>query len=181
MTAFPGAMYRLNSFPALAASQTNRSVAVAWAACTVTTARCDGGNGSDIMFAVRPPGAAFVAPVVVNNPRGGQQFFPALASDNVGRYHVSWLDNRDSVPRLALGDPLSLDVYASFTTRNGSTAFRPNARLTTGMGVPFAINPQATTIGDYIGIAARDDFAYPVWNNGDSTRGRLQFALLSLP
>jgi hypothetical protein len=179
-TSFIGASYRLNSFPALAASKVDGSVGVAWAACTVTTARCDGGNGSDIMFARRPQGAAaFAAPVVVNSPRNGHQFFPALTTDNLGVYHSSWLDNRRSVtPQLLLGNALTLDVFATFAKGNGAGGFRPNARVS---AATFTINAQAGTIGDYIGIAARDDFAFPVWNNGDLTQGRLQFARLTVP
>jgi hypothetical protein len=175
---FDGAGYRLNSAPALAVSPTTGSVAVAWAMCTVPLATCNGGDGMQVVFSIRPTGGAFSQPTVLNDKPQGQQFFPALTADGQGVFHASWFDNRDNP-----NNNLKLAVYATYTKDEGKT-FGQNVQVTTG---PFDLPGNSFFIGDYLGIAAATPgTAHPVWNNGgirpDYTgTGQLSSATLTLP
>ena len=158
--------YRKNSFPSLTVSLFDGHVYAVYAVQSNRKA------GADAMFiASTDGGATFSSPKVINDVSAGQQFFPAITTDENSIIHISWFDTRNSG-----GNPALYDVFATYSTDNGAT-FAPNARVT-----PALINAgNATFIGDYAGIAAAMGFAHPVWTSGGFNNGSLQTATLQLP
>jgi hypothetical protein len=182
---FKDANYILDSWPSLAVSPKTGTVAVVWPVCTVPAPNqrrneCDGGDGTEILFSARKAtaGATFSIPVIINDISQGQQFFPALAIDACGTFHVSWLDTRGKD-----GSVLRPNVYPTYTKNDGAT-FSDNFQVNM---TPIKLSKAYTRIGDYTGIAARDGHAYPVWNNGGiqvpgfAGDGNLQTRTIMLP
>jgi hypothetical protein len=159
--------YRKNSFAALAVSPVNDFVYV------VYSDKPGGGVGTEIEFirSTAPGGTNFTPPVIINDESAGQQFFPAVAVDGSGVIHVSWFDTRNSPLDTSL-----YDIYATYSKDNGDT-FSPNARVTANT----VDAGTAKFIGDYMGIAAANGFAHPVWTSGGFNNGLLQTATLTLP
>ena len=122
-------------------------------------------------------GLTFTSPIRVNDSTTGQRLMPAVAADTNGVVHMSWFDTRNS------SSTGLLDIYATFTTNNGSS-FAPNARVTS-----VHINAGgAGFIGDYSSIAPGPNgtmsHAHPVWTSGGvggTTSGRMQTATLTVP
>jgi hypothetical protein len=158
--------YRKNSFPSLTVSLLDGYVYAVYAVQSNRKA------GADAMFiASTDGGASFSSPQVINDVSTGQQFFPAITTDENGVIHISWFDTRNSGGNAAL-----YDVFATYSKDNGTT-FAPNARVT-----PALINAgNATFIGDYACVAAAMGFAHPVWTSGGFNNGSLQTATLQLP
>ncbi len=119
--------------------------------------------------------AGFSAPSVINDDPAGNHFFPAIAVDQSGAVHTSWLDTRADP-----SNPDLLDVYAALLIYDSNTksfTVSPNARVTpTSMDASFGdILGDTSFIGDYIGIAATASpvTAHPVWSNASGILGFL--------
>jgi len=183
--------YRVNSFPNIAVSPkgavgagnvylvygaqtSNTSLAqVNFMACTGS---CTSSNN-------------FYGPGIISANANQEAFFPAIAVDSNGVIHTSWFDTRNSPTSPT--NPDYLDVYASYLNYNaGANAFTvsTNTRVTptTDNASVLAGWGDTSFIGDYIGIAAANGTAYPVWTNaagalGYLTQGSLQTRNLPLP
>jgi hypothetical protein len=129
----------------------------------------------EITFAIRKISDRVFITKVINDKSDGQQFFPTPTAGTAGLFHVCGLDNRNNA-----GNPLKLEVYATFTGNNGASLSR-NARVTEA---PFATDGTAVSIGDYIGIAASRKSAHPVWNDGSvnqAMQATIRTARLTVP
>jgi len=111
----------------------------------------------------------------MNDDPAGNHFFPAIAVDQSGAVHTSWLDTRADP-----SNPDLLDVYAALLIYDSNTksfTVSPNARVTpTSMDASFGdILGDTSFIGDYIGIAATASpvTAHPVWSNASGILGFL--------
>ncbi len=178
------ATYRVNSFPNIAVSPaannntqgnvylvygaqtTNTSLAqVNFMACT---ASCTSSN-------------SFYGPGIISENANQEAFFPAIAVESDGGIHTSWFDTRNSPTSPT--NPDYLDVYAAYLNQTGAKSFAvsSNARVTptTNNASILAGWGDTSFIGDYIGIAAANGTAHPVWTNiagalGYPTQGLLQ-------
>jgi len=165
------ASYRVNSFPSLAVGTTGvyivyggqaNSTSSAQAYVVACTSNCTSFG-------------AFSAPSVINDDGTGNHFFPAIAVDQSGVVHTSWLDTRNNP-----SNPDYMDVYAAFLTYDSITksfTVSPNVRVTpSSMDASFGdIFGDTSFIGDYIGIAATANpvTAHPVWSNASGFLGYL--------
>ncbi len=186
------ASYRVNSFPALAvgpatASNSGGNVYLVYGGQESSTSTAQVYFVSCTVGCTTP--AAFAAPSILNDNPTGDHFFPAIAVDQSGVIHTSWLDTRNNP-----SNPDYLDVYAAFLTYDvGSNSFTlsPNARVTASTMDASISDLFGDTgfIGDYTGLAATaatPATAHPVWTNasgllGSLVTGSLQTATLALP
>src|SRR3989441_1406276 len=95
-------------------------------------------------------GLNFGAAVRVNDDTTNAQFFPWVAASNTGKVFVSFYDQRDD-PNGRL-----LNVYVTVSSDFRAT-FQKNLRASA------QFDPGTWFIGDYNGLTASADFAYPVW------------------
>jgi hypothetical protein len=186
------ASYRINSFPSLAIGPVgsgnaggNVYIVYGGQANSTSTAQVNFVACTSACNA----SSAFAAPSTLNDDATGNHFFPAMAVDQSGTVHTSWLDTRNSP-----SNPDYLDIYAAFLTYDSSTKsfmLSPNARVTpNSMDASIGdIFGDTGFIGDYAGIAATATTpatAHPVWTNasgliGELVSGSLQTATLTLP
>lgn len=150
------AVYRDNSFPALAVNPKTGFVYIVYA---------DQPGANSAMEFIRDTTAAgtvFTTPVKINDKTAGQRVFPAISVDSAGVLGVSWFDTRNSPTNAN-----KYDVFATRSLNNGGT-FAPNARVTAStinLG-----NSTSAFIGDYSGITGGME-AHPVWTNGGFGNG----------
>jgi hypothetical protein len=93
------------------------------------------------------------------NPAANDQFFPAAAADESGRFYVIWFDRRlDSANvRINTWQAVSPNDGSSFSSsRISSQDWNPNDGFFTS----------GAFIGDYNGLAANTQFVYAVWTDG---------------
>ncbi len=108
-------------------------------------------------------GQTWSAPTRVNDDtpaNGCDQFHPWLVCDENGTLHLIFYDRRN--------DPLQnlfMDLYYTYSTDAGIT-WAPNQRLTTvssNPGLDSLIN--SGLIGEYNGLAVRNNVIHPVWTD----------------
>jgi len=122
-----------------------------------------GGNRVHVVWADRRSGTADIlmstsvdgavtwgAPVRVNDVATNAQFFPWVAASANGKVYVSFYDQRND-PNARL-----LEVYAAVSADFGAS-FQTNVRASA------QFDPGTWFIGDYNGLAASGDAAFPVW------------------
>ena len=150
------AVYRDNSFPALAVNPKTGFVYIVYAD--------QPGANSAIEFIrdTTAAGTVFTAPVKMNDKTAGQRVFPAISVDSGGVLGVSWFDTRNSPTNAN-----KYDVFATRSLNNGGT-FAPNARVTAST-ISLG-NSTSAFIGDYSGIVGGLE-AHPVWTNGGFGNG----------
>ena len=148
----PGEIYggapRTPHFPSIAVNPLNaltgNRVHVVWADRRF--------GDADILMATSNDGAATWGPAVrVNDDPTNAQFFPWVAASATGKVFVSFYDQRDDVNARDLG------VYVAASVDFGAS-FQKNRRASSA-----TFDPGNWFIGDYNGLAASGDFAYPVW------------------
>ena len=166
------ASYRVNSFPSLAVGPTG-NVYIVYGGQVDSTSTAQAYFVACTSNCTSPAG--FSAPSVMNDDPAGNHFFPAIAVDQSGAVHTSWLDTRADP-----SNPDLLDVYAALLIYDSNTksfTVSPNARVTpTSMDASFGdILGDTSFIGDYIGIAATASpvTAHPVWSNASGILGFL--------
>jgi hypothetical protein len=150
------AIYRANSFPALAVNPKTGFVYIVYA---------DQPGASSAIEFIRDStsaGTVFTAPVRINDVTVGQRVFPAISVDSAGAIGVSWFDMRNSP-----ANANKYDVFATRSLNNGGT-FAPNARVTAS--IINLGNSTSAFIGDYSGIAGGME-AHPVWTSGGLGNG----------
>ena len=109
------------------------------------------GNADILMSTSVNGGLTWGSPVRVNDDAtANAQFFPWVAASANGKVFVSFYDRRDDP-----GDRL-LTVYVATSTDFG-VSFAKNVRASA------QFDPGNWFIGDYNGLAASGDFAFPVW------------------
>ncbi len=109
------------------------------------------GDADIVMSTSVDGGVTWEAPVKANDDAtANAQFFPWVAASTNGKVFVAFYDRRDDP-----GDRL-LTVYVTMSTDFG-VSFGRNQR------VSAQFDPGTSFIGDYIGIAASGDSAYPAW------------------
>ncbi|HKA52502.1 MAG TPA: hypothetical protein VKJ47_02465, partial [Candidatus Binatia bacterium] len=148
--------YRKNSFASLAVSPVKPVGPANVAVYVVYADQPSNQAGAEVEF-IRSTdgGSSFSPPVVLNDNSTGQQFMPAVTTDEKGAIHVSWFDTRNS------SSSASYDVYATYSG-TGGVSFHPNVRVT-----PSRVSAgSASFIGDYAGVAAAAGNAHPVWTSG---------------
>ena len=150
------AIYRDNSFPALAVNPSSGFVYMVYAD--------QPGANSAIEFTrdTTAAGTVFTTPVKINDQTAGQRVFPAISVDSAGILGVSWFDTRNSPTNAN-----KYDVFATRSLNNGGT-FAPNARVTAStinLG-----NSTSAFIGDYSGMTGGME-AHPVWTSGGFGNG----------
>ena len=143
-----GGSPRAPHFPSIAVNPVNapggNRVHVVWTDRRFGTA--------DILMSTSEDGAAtWGAPVRVNDDPTNAQFYPWVAASETGKVFVSFYDQRD--------DPAgrNLTVYVAVSVDFG-VSFQPNRRASVA-----SFDPGNWFIGDYNGLAASGDFAYPGW------------------
>jgi hypothetical protein len=152
------AVYRDNSFPAMAVNPHTGFVYIVYAD--------QPGTNSAIEFIrdTTAGGTVFTNPLHINDKTAGQRVFPAVSVDAAGVIGVSWFDTRNSPTNAN-----QYDVFATRSLNNGGT-FAPNARVTAStinLG-----NSTSAFIGDYSGIAGGME-AHPVWTSGGFGNGSI--------
>jgi hypothetical protein len=147
----PGEIYggapRTPHFPSIAVNPVNaptgNRVHVVWTDRRFGTA--------DILMSTSEDGAATWGPAVrVNDDLTNAQFFPWVAASETGKVFVSFYDQRDDV------NARDLTVYVAASADFGAS-FQKNVRASA------SFDPGNWFIGDYNGLTASADFAYPVW------------------
>lgn len=117
-------------------------------------------------------GQSWSTPIRINDDPGSEaQFFPWVTFDETGIAHVVWYDRR--------GDGYLIDVYYARSLDGGGT-FEENERVTVAAFEP--ILPWDTSvdfIGDYNGIAATGETAYPFYQ--DSREGNQDVYVALIP
>ncbi len=152
--------FRVNNFPSIAVDAASGPNAG-----NVYLTYADGRNGDADVFFVRSTdgGTTWSPPVRINDDplgNGKDQWFPWVTVDPTnGDVYVAFYDRRDDP------DNLLLNVYMTRST-DGGQSFEPNIRVTTttsdsGFDPVFG----GSFVGDYIGIAASGQIAYPVWTD----------------
>jgi len=139
--------FRVNSFPAAAADDTNGNVYVAWA---------DYQNGYAKILSSRSidGGSTWSKPIRVNDDSTtNDHFFPWMAVSH-GLVSIVFYDRRLD-PR-----NIMIDVFYA-ESADGGVSFSPNLRVTDQPSDPGTLN----FIGDYIGIASNATLAHPVWTD----------------
>jgi len=144
-----GGAPRTPHFPAIAVNPVNgpmgNRVHLVWADDRFGTA--------DILMSTSSDGGlTWGFPVRVNDVATNAQFFPWVAASATGKVFVSFYDQRDD-PNARL-----LTVYVAASVDFGAT-FQPNRRASE------QFDPGNWFIGDYNGMTASADFAYPVWTD----------------
>jgi hypothetical protein len=113
----------------------------------------------DILVAVSANGgASWRAPARINDDSQGNgidQFQPWVAVDGTGRVHVSWMDKRRD--RLNF----EVDAYTALSA-DGGLSWGPNVRVS-DVGTTAISVSTAGFFGDYTGLAAGRNFAYPAF------------------
>jgi hypothetical protein len=97
-------------------------------------------------------------------PAPNDQFFPWLATDESGRWHAMWFDNRN--------DPgnLLIETFQGLSSNDGLTW--SNFDISSEFWDPNdSFFDCGCFIGDYSGIAASDAAIYPLWTDGRDTPG----------
>jgi hypothetical protein len=109
-------------------------------------------------------GMTWSSPEVVSHNRSGaparnDQFFPWIATNPRGNSYVVWLDCRR--------DPANHDIVAfQASSRDDGMSWR-NVQIGTAVWDPDrGFFKSGAFIGDYSGIAASNDWVYPVWTDG---------------
>lgn len=150
--------YRNFSLPAFAADPARGNLYIAWA---------DYGTGdADILVSSsHDEGRTWSAPLRVNDDpahNGANQFQPQVAVAPNGVLTVSFFDTRHDTHHHLI------DVYLAQSVDGGAT-FLPNARVTAQSWDPTVDAPidgnGLQFIGDYQGLVATNQFAYPFWND----------------
>jgi hypothetical protein len=103
--------------------------------------------------------ASFLSTDSSGQPAANDQFFPWAASTESGRFYVIWFDRRldPANVRINTWQAVSGNDAASFSSAKiSSQDWNPNDGF-------FA---SGAFIGDYNGLAASDQAAYPVWTDG---------------
>jgi hypothetical protein len=165
------ANYRDNSFPALAVGPVAGKAFI----YDVYTDQPATNSRTAFVHSTTSGGLTFTAPISANDATKGQRLMPAVAADNKGVVHISWFDTRN------FSTTANLDIYATFTTNNGSS-FAPNAKVTSTHITTTAND----FIGDYSGIAAEPNsvtsLAHPVWTSaGLNETSHMHTATLTVP
>jgi hypothetical protein len=103
--------------------------------------------------------AKFLSTTIGGGPARNDQFFPAAASDESGRFQVIWFDRRI--------DPANVRINTwQATSSNDGNGFT-SARISTHDWDPnLGFFTSGAFIGDYNGIAASTRAVYPVWTDG---------------
>ena len=121
-------------------------------------------SGSDIiMFKSTNGGNSWSKAVRVNQDPAsgdGDQFQPWMAITPKGQVNISYFDRRDDP------DNYFISTYLSRSNDGGKTFH--DTRVETQMWDPAVGTPTSVSgqfIGDYQGLAADDDYAYPFWNS----------------
>jgi hypothetical protein len=153
----PSALYRTNSYPAVAVNPRTGAIHVVWS---------DYGSGaSDILVSSSADhGQTWTPPARVNDTpagSGAQHVFPAVACGQSGVCGASFYSTRND-PNAVL-----LDIYYASLRLHGAAQVRvgANVRVT-----DYSSNPNVqfggSFIGDYTALAIDDwDVAHPVWTD----------------
>jgi hypothetical protein len=107
-------------------------------------------------------GTTWSAPVRVNDDsfaNGADQFHPWLVCDENGTLHVIFYDRRLNVPQ-----NLMTDLYYTYSTDAGQS-WAPNQRITTISFNPGLDSLDSGLIGEYNGLAVRNNVIHPVWTD----------------
>lgn len=98
-------------------------------------------------------------------PAPADQFFPWVAVDDAGGYHVIWYDNRDDP-----GNKL-IETFAGFSS-DGGTTWSNTLISDVAWNPDKAFFSCGCFIGDYNALAVSPDRAYPVWTDGRNSPGQ---------
>jgi hypothetical protein len=125
--------------------------------------RITGSNDVDI-FLTRSAnnGATWSTPVRVNDDafaNGADQFHPWLVCDENGTLHLIFYDRRNNLPQ-----NLMMDLYYTSSTDAGQT-WSSNERITTVSSNPGLDSLDSGLIGEYNGLAVRNNVIHPVWTD----------------
>ena len=188
--------YRVNSFPNIAVSPGGSGAGSVY---LVYGAQANSTSTAHVNFMActancTTSSAFYSSALPLDDNAAGEHFFPAIAVDSNGVIHTSWFDTRNA-PNTVPNPDDYLDVYGSYLNYNGTDlsgapifTASANARVTPATYDASILDGWGDTsfIGDYIGIAAAPNTAFPVWTNmagalGYPTRGSLQTNTLTVP
>ncbi|MHC4082508.1 MAG: sialidase family protein [Planctomycetota bacterium] len=121
-------------------------------------------------------GTTWSTPVVINgdNDPPGDQFFPWIEVDQVGRIHVMYLDTRNVAQ--ADNDPNGFfDAYYNYSDDGGRTwnEYRLTSESWSAAGTNF--------LGDYSGMAVSQNMVYPVYIQLDDGDQRIYTNVIEFP
>lgn len=160
---------RVSSFPSMAVDRSggtnDGTIYITWPQRGVSPA----GSDPDIVFIKSTNGGTtWTSPVRVNNDplnNGKDQYYPWCTVDQAtGQFMIVFYDSRDVVNNLA-------NVYMA-RSLDGGASFE-NFKVSDQAHTPSPISGLASGYaGDYIGVAAHNDVAYPYW--GENRTGNYQ-------
>jgi len=118
---------------------------------------------TDLLFTRSANGGdTWSRPIRINDDavaNGCDQFHPWLVCDEQGVLHVIFYDRRN--------DPvqnLYMDLYYSYSS-DGGLSWSPNERITTVSSNPGLDSLDSGLIGEYNGLAVRDNVIHPIWTD----------------
>lgn len=168
MTPLPSTLpggFRIVNLPSAASNPLTGDLLVVWN---------DQALGNPDILAIRSSddGATWSEPVRVNDDAGiTAQWFPWVDFDDDGIAHVIWYDRRNHA--------MNIDVYYAQSSDGGQT-FGVNVRVTEESFPPvLPWDSSVDFIGDYNGIAADVNTAYPFYQ--DSRRGEQDVYVALIP
>jgi hypothetical protein len=168
MTPLPSTLpggFRIVNLPSAASNPLTGDLLVVWN---------DQALGNPDILAIRSSddGATWSGPVRVNDDAGTTaQWFPWVDFDDDGVAHVIWYDRRNHA--------MNIDVYYAQSSDGGQT-FDVNVRVTEeGFPPVLPWDSSVDFIGDYNGIAADVNTAYPFYQ--DSRRGEQDVYVALIP
>jgi hypothetical protein len=125
--------------------------------------RITGSNDVDIFLTKSTNnGTTWSTPVRVNDDpfaNGADQFHPWLVCDENGILHLIFYDRRLNVPQ-----NLMTDLYYTYSADAGQT-WAANQRITTQSFNPGLDSLDSGLIGEYNGLAVRNNVIHPVWTD----------------
>jgi hypothetical protein len=103
--------------------------------------------------------ASFLSTDSSGDPAANDQFFPWAASTESGRFFVIWFDRRE--------DPSNVRINTwEAASGNDATSFSSGKISTQDWDPNLGFFTSGAFIGDYNGLAASNQYVYPVWTDG---------------
>lgn len=136
----------------------------------VTWPRATGIDADVYMAYSRNGGASWSAPIKVSDdPTPRRQAMPTVSVAPNGRVDIAWLDQR------LTGSPDIWTAFLSQSTNGGATWSANRQAQEVPLNEEWSFHQDGSVfIGDYMGIASTDSFAYPIFpGNGIDRVGQL--------
>lgn len=130
-----------------------------------TTNIVNGQRNVDLYFTKSTnQGTSWTAPVIINTDASppGDQFWPWLEVDRVGRLHMVFLDSRHTVQNDGVVNGM-FDAYYSYSVNAGATWTEHRLTTPSWNSNNDGLNRPTQFLGDYLGLAVAQNKVYPFY------------------